>query len=176
MLHRALLLLLLLFSLAATAQAQYGRTAGQGSSAQPRSKNASQNPSKAACPWLTQGSAARALGGDVSVTASVSDAGEGFCRFLRQPTPDFLEVLISKASLPTCPPGSMELKGIGNQAESCNRPGARDESIKMITGRVRDLYFTVTLASRVQKSALKLSDVQEDMLEQIAEQVAGNLY
>jgi len=34
----------------------------------------------------------------------------------------------------------------------------------------------VTLTSREQKSPVKLPDVQEDALEQIAEQIAGNLF
>jgi cell division protein ZapA (FtsZ GTPase activity inhibitor) len=46
----------------------------------------------------------------------------------------------------------------------------------MVSGRVRDLHFTVTLTSSGQKSAVKLPDVQEDALEQIAEQIAGNLF
>jgi hypothetical protein len=45
----------------------------------------------------------------------------------------------------------------------------------MISSRVRDLYFTVTLASRGQKNSPK-ADVQNDAPEQIAEQVAGSLY
>jgi hypothetical protein len=46
----------------------------------------------------------------------------------------------------------------------------------MVSSRVRDLYFTVTHTSRVMKRPVKLSEGQEDPLEQIAEQIAGNLY
>jgi hypothetical protein len=46
----------------------------------------------------------------------------------------------------------------------------------MVSSRVRDLHFTVTLTTREQKSQAKPADLQDDALEQIAEQVAGNLY
>jgi hypothetical protein len=46
----------------------------------------------------------------------------------------------------------------------------------MVSGRVRELHFTVTLTSSGQKNPVKVSDVQEDVLQQIAEQIAGNLY
>jgi hypothetical protein len=113
------------------------------------------------------------LGGDVSTKVSVSDTGEGSCRFLReQISPDTLKILVSKTALVSCPTESNELKGIGNQAAMCRVPGAHSKGVEMVSGRVRDLHFTVTLTSRGQKSPVKLPDVQEDALEQIA----GNLF
>ena len=166
------LILALLLSTVAAAQTQYASPNTPQSSSQARSENLQQ----VACPWLTQGTAANALGGDVSATVNVSDAGEGLCRFSRQSTPDFLEILVSKAALPTCPPGSTELRGIGGQAEGCVHSGSHGEVVEMISSRVRDMYFTVMLTSRQQKGAVKSSSVQGDTLEQIAEQVAGSLY
>jgi len=168
MLNHALFSLLLLFS-AAVAQTQYGTAPKTGSPG--RSSNG--------CPWLTEGSAARALGGDVSVTVKVSDSGEGLCRFSR--SPDFLEILVSKAELPTCPPESTSLKGIGNEAATCRPHSPRAEAVEMISSRVRNLHFTVTLTTRAQKTSAKpadpqAADPQNDALEQIAEQVAGSLY
>lgn len=111
------------------------------------------------------------------MTVNITATGEGSCRFSRlSGPPDFLEIVVSKASLPACPPESLELKGIGNQAEKCNRRGSRGETIEMVSSRVREFCFTVTLASRRQKSVGKSSEAQDDALEQIAEQVAGNLY
>jgi hypothetical protein len=46
----------------------------------------------------------------------------------------------------------------------------------MVSGRVRDIYFTVTHTAHGEKRPVTLSDVQQDPLDQIAEQVAGNLY
>jgi hypothetical protein len=58
-----------------------------------------------ACPWLTEGSAAKALGSNVSVTASVPNTDEGSCKFARQQAPlGTLEILVDKNSLPSCPP------------------------------------------------------------------------
>ena len=168
--HRALLLLLL--STSAMAQTQYGTAPKPGSMAH----------ASTGCPWLTEGSAAQALGGEVSVTVKVSDMGEGLCNFSRrQVSTDSLEILVSKAALPTCPPDSTSLKGIGNGALSCRPHGSRAEAVEMISSRVRDFHFTVTLTTRGQKTPAKpdepqATDPQNDALEQIAEQVAGNLY
>jgi hypothetical protein len=164
MLHRTLLFLLLLAYSTAVVQAQYDKPSVPPSGSKARSQTT--------CPWLTQGSASRVLGGDVSTKVSVSDTGEGSCRFLReQSSPGTLKVLVSKSALASCPAESKELKGIGNQAAMC-----RVNGVEMVSGRVRDLHFTVTLTSREQKSPVKLPDVQEDALEQIAEQIAGNLF
>ena len=168
MLHRTLLFLLLAYSTAAV-RAQYDKPSVPQSGSQPRSRTT--------CPWLTQGSASRVLGGDVSTKVSVSDIGEGSCRFLReQRSPGSLKILVSKRALASCPSQSTELKGIGNQAAMCRVKGAHSKDVEMVSGRVRDLHFTVTLTSRGQKSPAKLPDVQEDALEQIAEQIAGNLF
>lgn len=159
---------MLLAASTAVAQAQYANPNGSQSNAQ----NPPRYVSKTGCPWLTQGSAAKALGGEVSVTVDVSHSDEGVCKFSSQSgPPDSLEILVSKAVLPACPPESTELKGIGNQATRCSHPGTHGQAVEMVSSRVRDIYFTVTHASRAKKS-----DPQDDALEQIAEQVAGNLY
>jgi hypothetical protein len=93
-----------------------------------------------------------------------------------QSSPGTLKVLVSKSALASCPAESKELKGIGNQAAMCRVPSAHSKGVEMVSGRVRDLHFTVTLTSRGQKSPVKLPDAQEDALEQIAEQIAGNLF
>jgi hypothetical protein len=154
---------------AAVAQTQYGTANVPQTSVKTRPPNA--------CPWLTQGSAARALGGDVSVTVNVSEAGEGSCKFDRQQgSSGSLQILVSKAPLPACTAENTKLVGVGNEAESCRPPGTRGEAVEMVSSRVRDLHFTVTLTSREQKTSAKSPDPKDDALEQIAEQVAGNLY
>ena len=170
MLNRSLPWLLLLWSSAVCAQTPYGQPSG--TRTQPP-----QSRSQAGCPWLTEGSAAHALGGDVFVTVTVPEPGEGSCNFSRQPgSLSSLHVLVSKSSLPTCSAAGTKLLGIGNEAASCMLPGSHGEVVEMVSSRVRDLHFTVTLISRGPKGAAKPADPRDDALEQIAEQVAGNLY
>jgi hypothetical protein len=168
MLNRPLLwLLLLLTPYAGWAQTQYG-TAPKATLPPHAQKG---------CPWLTEGSAAHALGGEVSVTVKVSDMGEGLCSFARrQGAADSLDILVSKAALPVCPSESTSLRGIGNEALTCRPHGSRGEAVEMISSRVRDFHFTVTLTTRNQKTPPKPDDPQNDAVEQIAEQIAGNLY
>lgn len=138
------------------------------------SHSVTQTDSHAVCPWLSVGSAAHALGGDVSVTVNVPNLNEGSCRFLRSAGPAyFLEILVGNAASASCPAGAMQLRGIGNEATRCELSGARSESVDMIGSRVRDTHFTVTLALHGQK---KSQDAHDDALEQVAEQVAGSLY
>ena len=130
-----------------------------------------------ACPWLTEGSVARLLGGDVSAMATISDTGEGTCKFMRQQEPFYaLEVTVSKTALPTCPPESSQLKGTGNQATICRISAVHGSTGELISGRVRDQYFTVTIEFAKQKGQSQSTEMREDLTEQIAEQVAGNLF
>jgi hypothetical protein len=166
MLRPTLLFLLLLTSSAPAEQAQYGKPIAP--------QNGSPARSQTTCPWLTQGSASSLLGRDVSIKVDVSDTGEGSCRFLRPH--DSLEILVSKTALASCPTGSIALKGIGNQAARCKAPGSHSGGGDMISGRVRDLHFTLTRTAHGQKLPVTLPDAQQDALEQIAEQIAGNLF
>jgi hypothetical protein len=134
-------------------------------------------PTPAICPWLTEGGAARAVGGEVSVTVKVSEAGEGSCIFSRSQAPAAsLRIEVSKMPLLSCSAGSAKLKGIGNEAMRCKLAGSADPDAEMISGRVRDLHFTITLNTGVKKGPSKSTTTQADALEQIAEGVAGNLF
>jgi hypothetical protein len=158
---RSLMLFLLAASSLAAQQAPYSKPAGQN----PPSA-VSQQP---ACLWLTQGSAEKYLGGDVSLQLSSPDTPKRFCRFVQQQSQESLEIRVSKDALLSCPAASAALRGIGNQASMCKAPGAHGE---MVSGRVRDFFFSVTHSSRTKKT----STGQDDALAQIAEQVAGNLF
>jgi hypothetical protein len=169
MCNRSLIVATLLLSSALAMHAQYGTPAA--------SPNHPPAATSVVCPWLTQGSAAHALAGNVSVTVKVADSGEGSCRFARQQdSHDSLEIAVSKGAQRTCSTQATSLRGIGNEAARCKLSSTRGESAEMISSRVRDLFFTVTLVSRNQRAAAKPVDPQEDGLEQVAEQVAGNLY
>jgi hypothetical protein len=180
MLYTNPFLLALVFSSGAVVQAQYSPPGASPTvqATSPEMRSQSVTPSGSVlCPWLTQGSAASILAADVVVAADVSEKGEGSCRFSRQRgSADFLEIRVSKAPLSTCPAKSEELKGIGSGAVRCSMRGSQGEAVEMVSSRVRDRSFTVTLNSRKRTGAARTSSPKEDTLEQIAEQVAGNLY
>jgi hypothetical protein len=130
----------------------------------------------ATCPWLTAGTAAAALGGDVASTVSVTSLTEGTCRFARRDQPmEFLEIRVSAAPLAACPAGSPPLEAIGNEADWCRVSAPHGMAEEMASGRVRDLHFTVVSAGRAQKKTAKPSD-PDDTLTRIADEVAGNLF
>ncbi len=130
-----------------------------------------------ACPWLTQGTAAKMLGGDVSVTLNVSDSGDGSCKFSREQGPSpVLEIVVKKADLPGCPADSLALRGIGNEAALCRHAGPNGEVVQIVSSRVRDQHFVVTLTSRGHEKVAKTQDPQEEPVAKISEQVAGSLF
>ncbi len=131
----------------------------------------------ATCPWLTAGSVAKVLGGNVSVSVSATDSDDGSCKFLKlQDSRNSLEVQVSKTNLAGCPGEHTKLIGIGNEAAQCRLPGSHGETIDMVTSRVRDVHFNVTLTIFGQRVPAKVPYEPEVPLEQIAEQIAGNLY
>lgn len=168
MLSRGVLLLL---CLPAALQAQYDTP-----KAPSRNTPIRETHSQTVCPWLTQGTAAKALAGDVSVTVQMANIVEGSCSFLRNNSSDSLKVVVSKANVSKCLVASPKLRGIGNEASRCKVSGSRGEDVEMINSRVRDLYFTVTRNSRRERTSAKTTGLQDDPLEQVAETIAGNLY
>jgi hypothetical protein len=109
------------------------------------------------CAWLTEGSAASLLGG-------------------RQEPFDSLEVTISKSALPTCPPNSTNLVGVGNPTSMCKISGAHGLTAVLISGRVRDFYFTVSVDYSKRKAPPQTTELRVDLMAQVADQVAGNLF
>jgi hypothetical protein len=122
--------------------------------------------SEAACPWLTEGSAAGALGGKVRVILNLASSTQGTCTFVKTEDPqDQLKVFVGAGNIPTCPTGSARVTGIGVQASRC-----RLGLTQMISSRVRETNLAVTV------STSKSGDPTNGAIEQIAEQVAGNLF
>lgn len=134
-----------------------------------------------ACPWLTKGTVAALMGGDVSVAVHVL-AGEGTCDFLRDanggsngPAPgDGLHLRIAVSPLPPkeCATGE-RLTGIGEDSVLCSMD-VEGTHREMIRGRVRDKYVLVTLSIAKKNPAYDASLRQ--MLERATEEVAGNLF
>ncbi len=122
-------------------------------------------PSNAAstCPWLTEGSAAKVLGGEVHVILNVASPTQGTCTFVKTARPqEQLRVLVGAGNVPLCPAGSAKVVGVGDQASRCHLP----HSAQMISGNVRTVDMAITLSG----------NQTEDAIQQIAEQVAGNLF
>jgi hypothetical protein len=132
----------------------------------PTKKPPSPNPSSSAvttCPWLTEGSAAEVLGGEVRVTLNVASPIQGTCTFVKTARPkEQLKVLVGAGNVPSCPAGSAKVIGVGDQATRCHLP----HSAQMISGNVRTVGMAITLSG----------NPTEDAIQQIAEQVAGNLF
>ncbi|HEX3661476.1 MAG TPA: hypothetical protein VHU89_08585 [Acidobacteriaceae bacterium] len=129
-----------------------------------------------ACPWLTQGTAADLLGGEVTATVTESNSAEGTCRFVRDGAEmNFIEIQVSAAPLHACPVGSTPLTGVGNEAERCRVAQVRGITEEMAGGNVRSLHFTVVISGRGSRRSGKPSDA-DDNLARLADEVAGNLY
>jgi hypothetical protein len=115
------------------------------------------------CPWVTEGSAAKVLGGPVHAILNVASPTQGTCTFVKTARPqEQLKVLVGAGNVPSCPAGSAKVVGVGNQASRCHLP----HSAQMISGNVRAVDMAITLSG----------NQTEDAIQQIAEQVAGNLF
>jgi hypothetical protein len=138
----------------------------------------------AVCPWFTTGSAAMELGGEVTMVAHASGNLDGSCRFEHHSgkVAQTIEILVSKKDSHPCPTGSKSLQALGNEAVLCTRTNSQGSESDTIAGRVRDAYFVVTMtnvpdAIREPSADARPSDPFEaSPLEQVAEQVAGNLF
>jgi hypothetical protein len=134
------------------------------------------------CPWLTEGSAANALGGKVSAAVQASSSGEGSCTFTRDTessggaAKDTLKIVVQKAEQSSCPAGGTTLKGIGNEAVRCKLEDSPVESVDVVVSRVREMHFSVTMATHKKRQPDSKALPSEDVVARIAEQVAGNLF
>ena len=126
----------------------------------------------AQCPWLTQGSAASALGGEVHVSVIVVSPSQGTCSFVRQDLPAaHLKIFVGPASIPSCPQASERAVGVGTRASRCRVSASTGDSTEMISGAVRQTGLAILLGRSKTDPRAK-----RDLLEELAEQVAGNLF
>jgi hypothetical protein len=129
------------------------------------------------CPWFTERSAVTALGGDVRVTLALATGSQGVCTFNKQQSPeDELKVIVGGNNVPSCPPGSAKVVGVGTRANRCRMTASQGEVQEMIGGAVREKNFAVIIAMRADPSASSSPRPKTDILQQVAEQVAGNLF
>jgi len=117
------------------------------------------------------------LGGDVDAVVKLTPPDQGSCAFsLRQGGTRYsLMIVVERALQAACPPGSTRLAGIGNEAVACSVHRAPNEAEEVVNGRVRTLYFTVSLTFDGAASPSVPVSRQREIVERAAEQVAGSL-
>ena len=142
---------------------------------------------QAKCPWINEMTARGILGGDVTLSAKVSEQGEGVCEFSRRQGAAIHQLRISvnimtdipkqfPKYLAQCPPKSDPLRAIGNEAVMCSIPGKEQQTSEMVVGRVRDQAFVVSLSSSGQDDPSMTQEMRRKKANLVAEQVAGILF
>lgn len=129
------------------------------------------------CPWLTQGTAASMLGGDVDAVIKLIPPEQGSCAFsLQQGAATYsLKIVVERTPHVACPPASPRLTGIGNEAVACRLQRAPNETSEVVSSRVRGLFLTISFTILGPASPSLPLDKQRDIAQRAAEQVAGNL-
>ena len=136
------------------------------------------------CPWVTSGTAERLLGGEVTVIARVDGNGAGSCSFVPRSgdSAASIEILVGPMDTHPCLQDSLELKALGNEAVQCRHSISSSQQSDQIAGRIRKVFFVVTMtnvpgASTQEPSDPRLADSYgASPIERLAEQVVGNLY
>lgn len=142
------------------------------------------------CPWINEATARGILGGPVTLTAKVSEQGDGVCEYSRQQGAAVhqLRILVEimtdiPKQFPTylaqCPPKSAPMRAIGNEAVMCS---VEDKGVKgdlyaeRVVGRVRNQAFVVSVSSSVMDSPSMAQEERREKANLVAEQVAGILF
>jgi hypothetical protein len=131
-----------------------------------------------ACPWLTQGTAETFLQGPVTVSTTLLSATEGTCTFtLQQDNASYaLNIIVAATNATHCPDGSQHLAGIGNDATRCSANPSRNQTTDTVSSHIRDRFLTVQLII-ISRGANPLAPVsRQSVVQQAAEEVAGNLF
>lgn len=135
------------------------------------------------CPWFSTGSATSVLGGPVELSSHVEDNSQGMCRFTRASggEKESLVITIGKENTHACAQDSAKLVALGNEAVQCKNTDAQGQTLDVIAGHVRQLFFVVSAANIPDAAKAPSAMVPPDpyaasVLERIAEQVVGNLY
>jgi hypothetical protein len=131
-----------------------------------------------ACPWLTQGTAETFLQGHVAVSTTLLSANEGTCTFtLQQDSTSYtLKIIVAPNNATPCPDGSKHFAGVGNDATVCASNPSHNQSTDTVSSRIRDRYLTVQLII-TSHAAIPLAPAnRQAVVQQAAEEVAGNLF
>jgi hypothetical protein len=93
-----------------------------------------------------------------------------------------LEIIIGKEDTHICAEGSTKLIALGNEAVQCKSSNATGESLNIIAGRMRNVYFAVSIGNSPDGAAVPsepggpTGPYAASALERVTEQVVGNLY
>ena len=130
------------------------------------------------CPWLTQGTASLWLQGHVTVSTNILSTSEGTCTFtLHQDNATYtLEITVAATNHPRCTTNSKPLTGIGNEAVLCAANPSRNQTTDTVSSRIRDRYLTVQLIITSKTPGALTPDKRQTLVEEAAEEVAGNLF
>jgi hypothetical protein len=134
------------------------------------------------CPWLTEGTAATALGGAPDLAVKLASPQEGSCVFTfeNEAARSSLEITVQNQPLSTpdlsCPAGSPSLAGVGNSAVICHAAFSPRRDRQLVLSQVRHIYFSIALTRERKDTTMPDVEKQRDRITMIAEQVAGNLF
>ena len=129
-----------------------------------------------ACPWLTQGTAEKLMGGPVIADIHAPTADRGTCAFTHSTATNTVVLRIEAGNqVPAVCVGGDHLKGIGDEAVRCVTDRS-EEHREAIQGHVRSTQFALTLTVRGNSLSHLQPDAQRSAAEQIAEEVAGSLF
>lgn len=128
------------------------------------------------CPWLTVGTAEALLGETATVSVHGS-SHQGDCEFHlgradSHNSEGMLKILVGAQPFKECAAGD-HLTGIGQDSMHCEMKDSA-EHVEAVRGRVRSSYFLITLRRKITSQRTEVAFRQS--LEQIAEEVAGNLF
>src|SRR5579875_995071 len=106
----------------------------------------------AECPWLTRGTAAVVLGGDVSLAVNMRSEGTGSCLFRnKQRLSEELAITVSRTPPPGCGKKRAMLTGIANWATLCSTSRWHHRHTETVSGQARNSYFIVALSFKQRK-------------------------
>ena len=142
---------------------------------------------QAKCPWMNEATARGILGGEVTMTVSVTGHGDGVCQVSRQQGSILRQLRISvsvmsdiskdfPAYLAQCPPTSAHLAAVGNEAVTCSDNSKAELYSEQVVGRVRDHAFVVSVSASVWNDTSMTQEMRRAKANLAAEQVAGILF
>ena len=143
---------------------------------------------KAACPWLNEATALGILGGSVgSPMTGVPLVSSTACNFTYRDGKALrmLRITVAEAKNPNqtmsgyklqCGSRATPLRGIGNEAVLCSGDARLHAYSEQVIGRVRNQVFTVTVSTSMRNDPSMGREALQEKAENVAEEVAGNLF